>query len=85
MLYLTFLAVAIHLEPPPLLTIKLIKKVRRESEDSNLFHLMPTVWAALRISQRSCPPVRSHFFTSSNYPFQANRFPKSFESIRFIV
>jgi len=36
MLYLTFLAVAIHLEPPPLLTIKLIKKVRRQSEDSNL-------------------------------------------------
>ena len=53
MLYLTFLAVAIHLEPPPLLTIKLIKKVRRISEDSNLFYLMPTVWAALRISQRS--------------------------------
>ena len=85
MLYLTFLAVAIHLEPPPLLTIKLIKKVRRESEDSNLFHLMPTAWAALRISQRDCPPVRSHFFTSSNSPFQVNRFTKSFESIRFIV
>ena len=75
MLYLTFLAVAIHLEPPPLLTIKLLKKVRRISEDSNLFYLMPTVWAALRISQRSCPPVRSHFFTFFLFPLLGQSIP----------